>query len=105
MKKKNTVTTFLIELAFERTREENGVGERRKTYLYHEEAFIQEVELPSRVINADRVDVLPEEQGEIGGERLDHEPVGADAVRQDLDWVRHVEGDPVHVSSSSHLLI
>ena len=39
------------------------------TYLYQKKAFIQEVGLPSCIIDTGGVDVLPEEQREVIGER------------------------------------
>jgi len=68
--------------------------EEYRYHLHDQERLIQEIEVPACIIDADRVDVLPEEEGKVRRKRLHHDTVGTDAVGEDFDRVGDVEGDP-----------
>lgn len=85
------------------------------TYRDDQEAFVQEVELPSCVLDADRVDVLSEEQSQVCRETLNHDAciilvmviapmstkltICSDAVCEDLNRIGDVERHPVRTSA------
>ena len=66
--------------------------------LGNEDSDVEEVELPSQLLDADGVDVLVEDTAK-GGEaeaeaEAQREALGADLVRQDLDGVGDCEAGP-----------
>ena len=62
--------------------------------LDDEQAFEQEVELPTAGFDSGGDGVLVDEQGNGSGKALQEQAVGTNLVAQNLEWVGYVEGDP-----------
>ena len=62
--------------------------------LDDEQAFEQEVELPTASFDSRRNSVLIDEQGNGSSKVLQEQAVGTNLVAQNLKWVGNVEGNP-----------
>ena len=62
--------------------------------LDDEQAFEQEVELPTTGCDSRGNCILVDEQGNGSGKALQEQAVGTNLVAQNLEWVGNVEGDP-----------
>ena len=62
--------------------------------LDDEQAFEQEVELPTAGFDSGGNGVLVDEQGDRSRKALQEQAVGTNLVAQDLEWVGNVERDP-----------